>query len=273
MAGVELAGESARARPKHGISARGARRTTSAEEGTSMKASEIFKAGWMMFGLPDLRPSSHTYEQTDYNSLPRVPRIDPHLAWLTPLHPKIDKEMRVHRPDEEGLQTYMKKRERIIAEARALKLALPETFVQLTGSFELQDRIPSCTACYFDLPEKVIESPFRDGDHLIRFLNDQQVCVCWYLYLPADELPFVISSSGDGEEPFLDTTDFAKRADSLAVARKYSALAAKSFDEFIYRFWIENCIWFHLDMGLPLTPCQLEYVRSIDPSYRDPNAS
>lgn len=236
-----------------------------------MKASEIFQPGWMMFGLPDLRPSRHTYELTDYNSLPQVPQIDPHLTWLIPLHPKIDKEMRVYRPDEEYRKTYMKKRERIIAEARALELALPDTFVQLSGSFELQDRIPSCTACYFDLPEKVIESPFRAGDHIIRFLNDQQVCGCWYLYLPADESPFVISSSGDGDEPFLDTIDFEKRTGSVAIAKKHSALAAKSFDEFIYRFWIENCIWFHLHMSLPMTLCQLEYVRSIDLSYEDPN--
>jgi hypothetical protein len=238
-----------------------------------MKASESFQPGWMMFGLPDLRPSGHTYEQTDYNSLPRVPQIDPHLAWLTPLHPKIDKEMCIYRPDGEARKKYIEGRERIMAEARTLDLALPDTFVQLTSSFELQDRIPSCTACYFDLPEKVIESPFRAGDHIIRFLNDQQVCVCWYLYLPAGESPFVISSSGDGDEPFLDTIDFEKRADSVAIAKNYSALAAKSFDEFIYRFWIENCIWFHLDMGLPLTPCQLEYIRSIDPSYKDPNVA
>ena len=238
-----------------------------------MKASEIFQPGWMMFGLPDLRPSSHTYEQTDYNSLPRVLQIDVNLEWLTPLHPKVDKKMRVYRPDEEARKMYTRNRERIMAEARALNLALPNTFVQLTGSFELQDRIPSCTACYFDLPEKVIESPFRAGDHIIRFLNDQQVCVCWYLYLPADETSFVISSSGNGDEPFLDTIDFEKRTASLALAMSYSAFAAKSFDEFIYRFWIENCIWFHLDMGLPLTPSQLEYVRSIDPSYKDPNTA
>jgi hypothetical protein len=237
-----------------------------------MKASKIFQPGWMMFGLPDLRPSSHTYEQTEYKSLPRVPQIDPHLAWLTTLHPKIDEEMHVHRPDEEARKAYRINRKRIMAEARALHLALPTMFVRLTGSFKLQDRIPSCTACYFDLPEKIIESPFRAGDYIVRFLNDQQVCVCWYLYLPADESPFVISSSGDGDEPFLDTIDFKESADSIDIAKKYAALAAKSFDEFIYRFWIENCIWFHLDMGLPLTPCQLEYVRSIDPSYKDPNA-
>ena len=238
-----------------------------------MKASEIFQPGWMMFGLPDLRPSSHTYEQTDYNSLPPIPQLDPRLAWLTPLHPKIEEEMRPYRPDEEARKTSMGKRERIMAEARALDLPLPETFVQLTGSFELQDRIPSCTACYFDLPEKVIESPFRGGDHIIRFLNDQQVCVCWYLYVPADESPFVISSSGDGDEPFLDTIDCRRKGASIDIAKKYSALAAKSFDEFVYRFWIENSIWFHRDIGLPLTPGQLEYVRSIDPNYKDPSVA
>lgn len=224
-----------------------------------------------MFGLPNLRDSSHTYELTDYNSLPPVPRLCPSLAWLAPLHREIDAEMRAYRPDDEARKTYLRNRQKILEAAHALDLALPETFVQLTGSFELQDRIPSCTACYFDLPERILESPFRPGDHVIRFLNDQQLCVCWYLYLPADESPFVISSSGDGEEPCLDTIDFQKEASSADAALAYSSLAAKSFDEFIYRFWIENCIWFHLDFGLPLMRCHLEYVRSVDPSYKDPN--
>lgn len=237
-----------------------------------MKASEIFQPEWIAFGIPDLRPIRNTYEPIDYNSLPRISPIDPLLAWLTPLHPEIDEEMEIHRPNEEDRKSYMANRERIMLEARALNLALPDTFVQLTGSFELQDRIPSCTACYFDLPEKVIESPFRAGDRIIRFLNDRQVCVCWYLYLPSDESPFVISSSGDGDEPFLDTIDYEKRPDSADIAKNYSAFVAKSFDEFIYRFWLENCICFHLDLELPLTPCQLEYARSLYPNYNDPNA-
>lgn len=236
-----------------------------------MKASDIFQPGWVMSGIPNLRPSKGTYTHIDYYSLPELPEIVPQLTWLIPLHPMIDKEMHDYRPDEEDRKTYRKRREVIIAEARSKKLALPDTFVQLMGSFELQDRIPSCTACYFDLPEKVIESPFRAGDHIIRFLNDQQVCVCWYLYLPADESPFVISSSGDGSAPFLDSIDFKKNPGLVALAQKYTAIAAKSFDEFLYRFWIENCIWFHLYLKLPLTPCQLEYVRSLDPSYQDPN--
>jgi hypothetical protein len=181
--------------------------------------------------------------------------------------PKIDEEMVAHRFDEEDRKTYMERRERLIAEAQVRNLALPASFVRLTGSFELQDRIPSCTACYFDLPEKIIESPFRAGDSIIRFLNDQQVCVCWYVYLPTDDSPFVISASGDGHEPFLDRIDFKKKPELVEVVLKYTALAAKSFDEFIYRFWIENCIWFHVEMGLPLTSYQLDYVRCIDPTF------
>ncbi len=234
-----------------------------------MKASELFQPGWMMFGLPDLRPSRNTYELTDYHRLPPLPRIGPGLAWLTPLHPRVEEEMQDYRADADQQKAYLENRQRILAEARSLKLNLPDAFVQLTGSFELQDRIPSCTACYFDLPEKVIESPFRRGDRIIRFLNDQQVCVCWYLYLPADEAAFVISSSGDGDEPLLDSIDFGRKPDSVARARKYSAFAAKSFDEFIYRFWIENGIWYHRSLGLPLTPAQREYVRSLDPGYED----
>src|SRR5579883_2492869 len=56
----------------------------SASARAPMKASELFQPGWMMFGLPDLRPSRNTYELTDYHRLPPLPRIGPGLAWLTP---------------------------------------------------------------------------------------------------------------------------------------------------------------------------------------------
>ena len=45
------------------------------------------------------------------------------------------------------------------------------------------DRIPSCTACYFELPEKIIPFPGDEEGYIIRFLNDQQCVLLWYLYL------------------------------------------------------------------------------------------
>ncbi len=107
--------------------------------------------------------------------------------------------MQPYRPSVEERLVYIENRKRILDLAEVEGVALPNSFVMLSDSFQLQNRIPSCTACYFDLPSGIMASPFWHSDRLIRFLNDQQVCVCWYLYIPHNTSPFVVCSSGAGD--------------------------------------------------------------------------
>src|SRR5215467_12283016 len=78
----------------------------------------------------------------------------------------------------------MNRMKEIVDSARQLGLSLPDAFLQVMASPDLQDRIPSCTACYFDLPEKIVPCPGSGEGYLIRFLNDQQAVLMWYLYIP-----------------------------------------------------------------------------------------
>lgn len=238
---------------------------------SSMRAESLFEYDWVTFGLGDIRPTKPTYSSSVYDLLPPIPKLAPDCAWLPPLHPTIDAEMEDYRLDEKAKYEYARQLKTIEREAISLGIELPSTFLALARSFELQERIPSCTACYFDLPERIIESPFRQGDFILRFLNDQQVCVCWYIYLPTNAPHFVISSSADYDEPFLDSIDFEASPKLVQNCMESTSIAAKSFDEFIYRFWIENVIWFKLNEKIPMLELELDYIRHIAPDYTDPN--
>lgn len=65
----------------------------------------------------------------------------------------------------------------------ASRLQLPPEFVRFMSSPELQEEIPSATACYFKLGKQFIRCPFGDGGYLLSFYHDQQDCLIWYIYV------------------------------------------------------------------------------------------
>jgi hypothetical protein len=204
-----------------------------------------FKLGWWSFDLGTYRPCDGTYCFYAYESVPPLPEPDGSLRWLGPLDEATDRKMEIHRnaPEARGMVA------EIEAQARGLGLTLPGAFVRLMGSPELQDRIPSCTACYFSLSQKIVPCPASDGGYIVRFLNDQQDVLLWYLYLtPAGESGVLVSPIG------LD--DIAEEMPGAALTEEWrrSILAntfvcAPSFAAFIYRFWLENTLWFKLNEG------------------------
>jgi hypothetical protein len=123
------------------------------------------------------------------------------------------------------------------------------------GLEDLQGQIPSCTACYFDLSTEIIPSPLSNDDgYLIRFLNDQQDVLLWYLYIrPNGEHAVVVSPI-----PFDNTEARKSLTDEIILNNTF--FCAESFEEFIYRFWLENEIWFALDEGATMTPTQQAYL-------------
>lgn len=204
-----------------------------------------FQAGWYSFDLGQYRPCDSTYCFYSYQSLPPVLDADEALGWLGPLDGDTDRRMDAHRNDPEARGNLAA----ISASAQRLGLTLPASFLRLMGSPDLQDRIPSCTACYFSLGDDIVACPGSDGGYIVRFLNDQQDVLLWYLYLtprgehcvlvspiPLDE---VASDNADG-----NLTD----ADRQAVLQS-TYICAPSFAAFVYRFGLENVLWFKLNEG------------------------
>jgi hypothetical protein len=205
-----------------------------------------FKMGWWSFDLGQYRPCDGTYCFYPYESIPPILALDGTLAWLGPLDPQTDQQMGIHRnaPEARGQLA------QIEAEATKLDLTLPEAFVRLMGSPELQDRIPSCTACTFGFGAHIIPcvGVEKGQAYLIRFLNDQQDVLIWYLFLtPRGDQRVVVTPFEFGEAENEDPDDVPEKKRTSIIAQ--TVVCAPSFEAFVYRFWLENNIWFKLNAG------------------------
>jgi hypothetical protein len=85
----------------------------------------------------------------------------------------------------------------------------------------------------------------------VRFLNDQQGVLFWYLALgkAGDEGVVVSNDLLDADEPWLEDPH-----------ERQIYFCARSFEEFLYRFWLESEIYFRSQDGTPLTPAMQRYA-------------
>lgn len=204
-----------------------------------------FPTGWLSFDLGQYRPCDGTYCFYPYEELPPLDEslFRGEFQWLLSPLPSLEDRLRtigdIHK--QVPASQIEKKLHRLQAEAQTLGLPLPEPFVRWMGSPALHDKIPSCTACYFDLPDKIIKSPVGDGC-IVRFLNDQQDVLLWYLYLTPDGDHFVFVSN-----IYFDKADLSKVPGERIL--NSAAYCAPSFEAFLYRYWLENTIWFAVNEG------------------------
>jgi hypothetical protein len=121
------------------------------------------------------------------------------------------------------------------------------------------------TGGWTDISEP-LPSPVEPGAFLVRFLRDQQDCVIWYLYLRPSGEAFVVHSH-------LDYEDEARRGgaqtDLGPAQEQMTAIlwCAPSFEEFAYRFWVENRLWRAVRAGdlSQLEPRLRDYLRHYAP--------
>lgn len=92
----------------------------------------------------------------------------------------------------------------------------------------------------------MVAAPFvaLGGRTLIRFLNDQQGVVFWYLDLAG---------------PVLATNRYVDTDTNPAETNVY--LVADSFEEFLYRYWLENLLWRRPSSNIPLSSPQAAYAK------------
>src|SRR5262249_27457680 len=96
---------------------------------------------------------------------------------------------------------------------------------------------------------------------LLRFLKDSQSCVMWYLHLRSDAAPAVVASDYFFEPDIFEAMEYEEV--SYEDTFRQALTCASTFTEFLYRFWVENTLWYSLHEGLPLTPLQEEYQTRI----------
>jgi hypothetical protein len=227
-----------------------------------------FPVSWLSVELKGYRdwPEHNTYAVFPYESLPTLPaelfRGD--FQWLTKSSPEAP-------PSESDHAYWQSEFSRIMTSASQMGLKLPEPFVKFMESSELRGRVRSATDCYFELPDQIAEYPSGERRYLISFLTDSQGSLFWYLYLwDTGEHCVVVSDLEFGSDWEEDEVV------ELGRAGERIFFCAPTFEAFIYRFWIENQIWFALDENKPLTEEQQIYVdhyRNMTPNDKPAAAS
>lgn len=216
-----------------------------------------FSTGWMSFELPGYRDCDGTYCFFQYDELPALDEMlfKGDFGWLTKLTPDLAEAMNAYKQVEAG--SLQDKHHHLLASAQETGVTLPASFVKFMQAPGLQDQIPSSTACYFDLSDHLLSNPTGEAGYLVRFMNDQQDLLFWYLYLnPAGDHCVLVSSAGfDSEEAVNFPPDTIGRS---------VAFCAPGFEAFLYRWWLENSIWFALEEGRPLTEEQARYARHFE---------
>jgi hypothetical protein len=197
---------------------------------------------WWSIALPGYREHSgghFTYSRFTFDRLPPVRRqLDSEFQWLVRepavSHSLAEVERRPSRP------ATADQLELLLA---GHSVALPGSFMTFVASEEPRARVRSCTDCYLDLADFAV--PVSSGGSLIHLLSDSQWGLHWLLYTGADGSEALVVT----DRPFgFDLSD----EDDEEVERVFDPgcgqveVCAESFSEFVYRFWIENEIWFRL---------------------------
>jgi hypothetical protein len=193
-----------------------------------------------------------TYSPFAHEELPPIGRpLDDELRWLLgePLVPASLAEV----DDAASTPATLDGLERVAGP----ELTVPGAFAAFVGAGEAQARIRSCTDCYLDLGDLPV--PVVGGGRLVHFLSDSQWVLHWLLYVAPDGSEAVVATDrAFGFELAGETVP------AFDPAAGEGVVCAESFAEFLYRFWIENEIWFAL--GGPdeeprrLTPEQQRYA-------------
>jgi hypothetical protein len=221
---------------------------------------EKLTQGWVHLGLPGYRePDDYcTYAGFPLNELPPIPiDLDDACDWLV----EHGEEQTRGLDRSEGQLPP----ETVIDLAARKELILPRSFSRFMSQPQLQARVRSCTDCYLDPGERIPETVGSIPGQLIHFLSDSQSCAHWYLHiLPTDESAVLESIdlycyTKENSQWMENPSCRLEKIDLVDLGFTY---CAPSFSDFLYRFWIENEIWFALydKTRRPLKPLELDYV-------------
>jgi hypothetical protein len=143
---------------------------------------------------------------------------------------------------------------RLAEEVARERLWLPESFVRFISEPEVHRRVPTCTSCYLELPDRLVAAPGDPEGRLLRFMHDQQCCLIWYLYVRPARDPAVVVVTPEFDE------DAGGDVLEDVVRLREPLVCAPAFEDFIHRFWMENAIWYALSRQRSLTLEQTAYV-------------
>lgn len=208
---------------------------------------------WLSVGLPGFRKES-TYQRYALSEMPPVPiKLDDNLDWLR-AHGTSRPGGGLDQPDELVKPFPPAK---VLELAAMANLQLPPDFSFFMASSDLQSRVRSCTDCYLDPGQRIVETIGSIPGHLLHFLSDSQCCAHWYLHLLHNGQSAVLESE-DLYCYLFENSDWmlnpACRLERIDLTKLDIQFCAPSFSDFLFRFWIENEIWYAVGREKPQRP-------------------
>lgn len=198
---------------------------------------------WWFPGMPDYRPQSEryaTYARYDLDTQPNISTgLDGSLDWLENVG--VSEEWAIT-ADDDGAHTRVQSGEKLGTLLGAH--SVDPSFRKFIETPTLQSSIRSSTGCYLDLGDFVTPVAGASGV-LCHFLSDQQWVKHWFVYCGEGPEQGVVLAS---DKPYgFDTEAWFEEE----VPREFDALTpssgevcADSFEEFLYRLWVENELFF-----------------------------
>lgn len=226
---------------------------------------------WWSIDLPGYRdhPSEYvTYSSFPVEGLPPIGgELDETMSWLLSLPPVPQS---LGEPPDEDPPAREATGEELADLLRGVDVVVPGAFHTFLIDGRLRTRVRSVTSCYLELPDFVVAV---DDGIVVHFLSDQQWVMHWSLFIGRDGSESVVATGQPvGFRQESGYTD--QETDSLPAD---PVVCAETFSEFIYRFRIENELWYALN-GLredrPLTAEERRYLDHYGPaSGAQPGAS
>ncbi|QDT10976.1 hypothetical protein [Planctomycetes bacterium K23_9] len=233
-----------------------------------------FEPLWIAPQIPGYRPCGTTYGSFSPDDLPPLPKRETSMHdWLSSL-PNIrlsGKPLTNHTVD--GIRSRREwsgfARSKLVDRSKAIGAPPPQDFLDFVFDVENVLRFRSPTGCHFTLPDRPIHDLCQPGAYFVRFLDDSQDCVHWYLYVEPDGQSSIAAAWG--YDHWMETDLGVDIEDDQITEIEYAstdlASCASSIDEFLRRYWIENEIHFRLVTDdWTLTPEMNDYVNH----YKNP---
>jgi len=176
------------------------------------------------------RAASGTYEAFSYQQQPplEVDRFGRGYDWL-----KEAKPVRKPSSSENGWGEQL---EQLKTGGRYV----PAELIALMTDLELQRRIPSCTDNYFLGAEDAELHPQPDDGAFLTFYSDSQSCLLWGVRLGPSDEPYAPVLAGPPEFPGEDE----RGEDEPYLSFPHLTFQAPTLEAFLYRWWLENTIWY-----------------------------
>jgi hypothetical protein len=194
-----------------------------------------------------------TYQFIPPNALPPVPKGEGpnEFAWL---HAAPEPEAALG--SMEGWK-FESRLNALTTEANELGLEVPPALRAFMLDPSLHRKVPTSTRCYLSLSTKLISLPDENiPGRLLRFLNDQQCCLLWYVHLLPNGQHKVVCASPEWKKGGIRGATLDDRIEKLNGL----VVCADGIKEFVKTFWIENWVWFDEHRGKELAGKTKDYV-------------